>query len=369
MIQRILSLVWKEILIVLRDRNVRFIILLPPVIELFVFSFAATLEVKNVQIGILNRDRGEKSIELLQRFHGSKVFSHIVYLKGTEDIAPFIDNQKGVMVLSIDEQFSQNLDTKKNATVQMILDGRKSNTAQIVTGYATAIINKFNQDFAQQAGFGLPRATLISRVWFNPNTLYYWHNIPCFIALMSMLCCLIVTTQSIAREREVGTFDQLVVSPLKPFEILIGKVIPGVMIGIFQGMFLLCVGVFALQAPFTGSILAFILSLFVFVSATSGIGLFISSLCVTQQQTMFGTFIFMTSTTILSGFSTPIENMPQALQLITYILPLKYMLIISKGIFLKAMPIGVILKNVWPMCLIAVITILTAHLSLRRRIQ
>ncbi len=369
MIHRVFSLIWKELLTVLRDKKVRFSILIPPIIQLCIFTFAATLDVKNVPIGILNKDHGEQGFELAQRFHGSRTFTHIVYLKGVEEIAPFIDNQKGVMVVSMDAQFSRNLDAKKTAKVQLILDGRKSNTAQIVTGYATSIINQFNADVAEKAGAPPPKASLISRVWFNPNSLYFWYNIPSLVAVLSMLTCLVVTTQSIARERELGTFDQLVVSPLTPYEILIGKIVPGILIGMVEGLFLLCIGVFILQVPFTGSVSLFFLSLFVFVCSISGIGLFISTLCVTQQQAMLGTFIFMAPTTILSGFATPIENMPTWLQPVTYVMPLRYMLIIAKGSFLKAMPAGAVLSNVWQMVIIAMFTLLGAHLFFRRRLE
>jgi len=365
LIHRIITLIWKELLAVLRDQKVRISLLLPPIVQLFIFTFAATLDVKNVPIGILNKDHGEQAFELFQRFHGSRMFNHIVYLKGVEEITPFIDNQKGVMVISVDSQFSRNLDAKKPAVVQLILDGRKSNTAQIVTGYATTIINQFNRDITSTS----PKAALISRIWFNPNTLYFWYNIPCLVAVLSMLTCLVVTTQSIARERELGTFDQLVVSPLQPFEILLGKIVPGIIVGMVEGLALLCIGVFILQVPFTGSAALFFLSLFVFVSSISGIGLFISTLCVTQQQAMLGTFVFMAPSTILSGFATPIENMPQWLQPLTSLMPLKYMLIISKGIFLKAMPGSFVFSNLWQMAVIGVFTIWGAHLFFRRRLE
>ena len=364
MISRIVALIRKEFIAVLRDKKVRISILLPPLIQLFVFTYAATLDVKNVSIGILNRDSGAKGFELCQRFHGSKVFSHIYYLKSVSEIAPFIDNQKGVMVVSLDSQFSRNLDAGKPTDVQLILDGRKSNTTQIVTGYASSIINQFNVDLAPQK----PKAKLISRIWFNPNTLYVWYNIPCLVAVLSMVTSLVVTSQAVARERELGTFDQLIVSPLTPLEIIIGKIIPGIVIGLVEGIALLCIGVFILQVPFTGSAILFFVSLLVFVSSISGIGLFISSLCVTQQQAMLGTFVFLTPAILLSGFATPIENMPAVLQPVTSLLPLKYMLIISKGIFLKAMPAHIVWNNLWQMVVIGVCTFFGALQLFRRRL-
>ncbi len=361
--KRILSLIWKELLTVLRDKKVRISLLLPPIIQLFIFTFAATLDVKDVPIGILNRDNGEKAFEFVERFYGAKVFNnHITFLKGVQDIAPFINEQKGIMVVSIDEQFSRNLDAGKPATIQLILDGRKSNTAQIVAGYTQQIIHQFNH--AQEQ-----KIEIVPRTWFNPNTLYYWYNIPCLTAVLSMLICLVVTSQSVAREREMGTFDQLLVSPLMPMEILIGKVIPGILIGMFEGLVMLAIGTLIFGVPFTGSFLLYLLSLFIFVFSISGIGLFISSLSTTQQQAMLGTFSFLTPAILMSGFATPIENMPAWLQPFTYIIPLRYMLIISKGLYLKAMPASIVFHNLWPLVLISFINLVGAGWFFRRRLE
>ncbi len=369
MINRILSLIWKELLAVLRDRRSRISILLPPLIQLLIFTEAATLDVKNVPIGILNRDNGEQGFELTQRFHGTPFFNRIVYLKGVEEIGPFIDNQKGVMVVSIDEQFSRNLDHNQSTAIQVILDGRKSNTAQILSGYTISIIEQFNKDYAFKAGLKPPNTQIFPRFWYNPNLLYYWYNIPSLVATLSMLACLVVTTQAIARERELGTFDQLLVSPLTPFEILMGKALPGVLIGMLEGAFLLAMGIWGFQVPFTGSLALFFLSQFIFVTAISGVGLFISSLSATQQQAMLGTFVFMLPSVLLAGFATPIENMPSWLQPFTYIIPLRYMLVISKGIFLKAMPADIVFHNIWPMILIALFTLASAGFFFRKRLQ
>lgn len=368
MLNRILALIWKELLAVMRDRRSRISILLPPIIQLLIFAYAATLDVKNVPIGIVNRDHGEQAFELLQRFHGAPIFSHIIYLKGVEEIAPFIDHQKGVMVISIDEQFSRNLDARKPADIQLILDGRKSNTAQIVAGYTNLIVQQFNRDFDANAGIKPQNSMLFSRIWFNPNILYYWYNISSLVATLSMLACLVVTTQSVARERELGTFDQLLVSPLIPVEILLGKIIPGVIVGMLEGIFMLAIGTWILRVPFTGSLVLFFFSQFIFVCSISGIGLFISSLCSTQQQAMLGTFVFMMPAVLLSGYATPIENMPTWLQPATYMNPLRYMLVISKGLFLKALPWRIVLNNVWPMAVIACFTLVGAGLFFRRRI-
>lgn len=369
MFTRVLELIWKELLTSLKDPKSRFSILAPPVIQLFIFASAATLDVKNVPIGILNRDNGEQAYELIQRFNGSPFFQKIIHLHAVEEIDSFIDNQEGVMVVSIGEDFSRKLNQNQTAEIQFILDGRKSNTAQIVLGYTTSIIDKFNRDFKTKAGYQQQNAEIVPRYWFNPNAIYVWYNIPSLVCTLAMLTCLVVTTQSIAREREMGTFDQLLVSPLQGWEILTGKAVPGIIVGMLEGTLLMILGTYTYQVPFVGSFFLFFATLFVFVCAISGVGLFISSICSTQQQAMLGTFIFVMPSILLSGFATPIENMPHWLQYFTYAIPLKYMLINTKGIFLKDMSADIVFGNIWPMILIAIFTLTTARLFFRRRFQ
>jgi ABC-2 type transport system permease protein len=366
---RIFTLFIKEVLAVLRDKKARIVLIIPPMTQLFIFAFAATLDVKNIPIGVVNRDSGEKAIELLQRFHGSPTFSKVFYLDSVAAIRPFIENQCGAMVISIDQQFSRLLDAGKPADIQLILDGRKSNTAQIIAGYAAQIIDQYNRDIAPQVEVKLQNTALITRNWFNPNLLYYWYNVPNLVGILTMLVGLTITAMSVAREREMGTFDQLLVSPLRPFEILMGKALPAILIGIAEGSIIVLAAIWVFQIPLTGSLLLLYFSLFVFVTSIVGVGLFISSLSETQQQAILGTFVFMSPAVLLSGFATPIENMPVWLQYFTYVIPLRYMLVIAKGIFLKAMPADMVLNNTWPMALIAVVTLAMAGWLFRRRLE
>jgi ABC-2 type transport system permease protein len=369
MLRRIWTLLIKEFLAVWRDKKSRTVLIVPPLMQLFIFAWAATLDVKNVPIGILNRDNGEQGFELVQRFHGSPIFTKITYLKSVDEIAPYIDNQKVLMVVHLDEQFSRNLDAKKQADVQLILDGRKSNTTQILLGYTAAIISRFNDDISIKTGIPLQQTELIPRNWFNPNLLYYWYNVPSLCAILSMLTSLMVTALSVARERELGTFDELLVSPMLPIEILIGKALPAIFIGMCEGSIILLAAIFIFQIPFTGSFLLLYGAMFVFVSSIVGVGLFISSLCSTQQQAILGAFVFISPAISLSGFATPIENMPVWLQHMTAIIPLRYFLVIAKGTFLKAMPWNVVLANTWQMALIACFTLSAATWLFRRRLE
>jgi ABC-2 type transport system permease protein len=366
---RILALIIKEILAVWRDKKSRIVLIVPPIVQLFVFSFAATLDVINVPIGILNLDNGERGFELTQRFHGSPFFNRIVYLKGVEEIKPFIDNMEGLMVVMLDQQFSRNLDAGKPADIQLILDGRRSNSTQIVAGYTSTIVNQYNKDFTTQANIHQQNTELIIRDWFNPNLIYYWYNVPSLSGILTMLVGLIVTALSVAREKELGTFDQLLVSPLTPFEILIGKTIPAIIIGTLEASIIVIVGVFVLQVPFRGSIVLLYISIVVFVSSIVGVGLFISSICQTQQQAVLGTFVFMSPSVLLSGFATPIENMPNWLQPFTFLIPLRYYLVIAKGIFLKSIPAYIVWNNIWPMAVIGIFTLTASAWFFRRKLE
>ncbi len=368
--ERIFALIIKELQTVLRDPKSRFFLIFPPFFQLFVFAFAATLDVKNVPIAFLNRDSGKPSFELIQRFRGSPTFKKNFNIGSVSEIKEVIDTQKAVMVIHIDELFSRNLQSGKPAEVQLIIDGRKSNTGQIVLGYATQIIDQFSLDFAKENGILQNiRSKIVPRNWFNPNLLYYWFNVPNLCGVLTMLVTMIITSLSVARERELGTFDQMLVSPLRPFEILIGKTVPAFIISLSEAAVIILVAIYIFQIPFTGSLLLLYLSLIVFVASIVGVGLFLSSLAKTQQQAVLGTFIFMSPALLLSGYATPVENMPKWLQTIDLINPLKYFLVIVKGIFLKDMPAHIVFSNVWPMALIGLFTFFGAWLFFNRRLE
>ncbi|MBN2479832.1 MAG: ABC transporter permease [Parachlamydiales bacterium] len=368
MFKRIYSLIVKELLVVWQDKKSRIILIIPPLIQLFIFAFAATLDVTNASIAILNQDYGKLSYELTQRFQGSPFIKNVTYLDHVEQIKDVIDNQKVVMVVHIDQLFSKNLLENQSGSVQLILDGRKSNTAQIVQGYATKIIQQYNMDLAKKINLPTPSTILIPRNWFNSNLIYLWFTVPGLVAILTMVTALLITSLTIARERELGTFDQLLVSPLSSMDILIGKAVPGIIIGMAEGTIILLAAIFVFGVPFTGSIFSLYLSLFVFVCSIVGIGLFLSSLCNTQQQALLATFIFLTSAILLSGFGTPIETMPKFFQDITYINPVRYILVIVRGIFIKKLPFNIVWSNLYPIILIGVFNLSVASWFFRKRV-
>lgn len=369
MASRIRFLVVKEMLAVWRDRASRTILIVPPLVQLIVFSFAITQEVTNVRLAVLDRDLGVQSRELVARFAFSPYFSELRALKGAAEIAPALDGMDMLAVLQIDDGFSRDVAAGRPAQVQLLLDGRRANAAQIVEGYADTIVAQFNQDIVTAQRLPHPASVLVARAWFNPNLTARWSTVPGLIGALTMLIGLLVTALSVARERELGTFEQLLVSPLTPIEILIGKALPAFVIGIGEATAILTLSVLVLGVPLVGSLLLLYAGMIVYLAAVIGVGLFISSLVTTQQQAILGAFTFFAPAILLSGFVTPIENMPHWLATVTLADPVRFFLVIAKGVFLKDMPAADVAQNLWPMALIALVTLSGAAWLFRRRLE
>jgi ABC-2 type transport system permease protein len=369
MLQRIISLIIKELLAVWRDEKSRIILIVPPILQLVIFSYAATLDVKNVEVAIINNDRGLISSDILERLDGSTVFKRILYVQTIEQAKEAIDTKKAIAVMHIQQDFSEKILNKEPTSIQLLLDGRRSNAAQIVQGYIMEIINEYNQELNTQYGLPPVNSIILARHWFNPNLIYLWFTVPGLLGILTLVVGLVVTGLSVARERELGTFDQLLVSPLNPFEILMGKIIPGLIIGLAEGTIIIVAAIFVFRIPFTGSMFLLYLSLFVYLLSVIGFGLFISSMSKTQQQAVLGAFIFSAPAIILSGFATPIENMPDWLQTLTLANPLRYFLVIARGLFLKDLPTSVVMENLYPMLIISIVTLTAAAWFFKRRLE
>ncbi|MBU4262796.1 MAG: ABC transporter permease [Proteobacteria bacterium] len=367
MFSRIRALIVKELLAILRDKKSRFVLIVPPLIQLFVFSFAATQEAKNQTLAVLNLDEGKPALTLEQNFAAAATFSKVLHLRGAAEVKPVIDEQQAIAVLWIPEDFSRNIEHGRPAEVGFILDGRKTNTAGIVQGYAQRIVNNYQASLA--AGGQSTGAQLVVRNWFNPNLDFKWYTVPSLVCILTTLISLLVTSLSVAREREMGTFDQLLVSPLHPLEILVGKAVPALIIAMIEGTFMVLAAVFLMRVPLNGSLPLLYASMAVFLLAIIGVGLFISSLSMTQQQAILGAFVFMVPAIILSGFASPIENMPPWLQTITLGNPLRYFMTIVRGIFLKDIGAVLVWRQTWPMAIIAAVTLSTATWLFKKRME
>ena len=367
--QRGRTLIVKEFLAVWQDKKSRTVLIIPPIIQLLVFSFAATLEVTNVSMVVWNEDSGKYSRDLIEKFQASTTFKRIDFYHNQEEIEEAINTQRAIMVLHIGQNFSKDLLESKLAKVQLILDGRKTNSAQIVQGYAQRLISQYQNEIASELHFPVMQTELDTRNWYNPNLIYTWFTVPGLTGILIMLVGLLVTSLSVARERELGTFEQLLVTPLVPLEILLGKLIPGIIIGFIEGTFILFAAVTVFQIPFTGSLPLLLISMVVFVTSIVGIGLFLSSLSNTQQQAILGVFSFMVPSVALSGFATPIENMPEFLQIATLANPMRHYLVIVRGLFLKDLSFAHVWSSTYPMLLIAACNLLGATWYFRKKLE
>ena len=365
---RLSALILKELLAAFRDPKARIALIVPPLLQLFLFAYAATLEVSNVPVGVLNQDWGMASEQLISRFERASAFSEIRRYRSLDAAQAAIDRQDVMVVVHIGQDFSRRLAAAEQPTVELLLDGRKSNSAQLVNGYIGAIISQFGLDY--RLGADVRQASeIVDRTWYNPNRDYRAAMVPILIATLPMTMVLMIVGMSVARERELGTFEQLLVSPLQPFEIVIGKAVPGLIVGLAQAVVisLLVTQLFGIRL--SGSAPVLFLGLTVFLIAVIGVALFVSSLVSNQQQAMMGIMVVMMPAMMLSGFSSPVQNMPSWLQPVAQINPLTHILVIIRGVFLRDMPFWLVAERIWPMAAIAVVTISLAAWMFRRKVQ
>ena len=366
MFHRIITLIVKELQALLRDRKGRMILIMPVILQLGLFPLAATLEVKNNVLGVLNQDTGRESLELIERCSKASAFSTLVMFHGQAELTKAINEQRVLLALQFPADFSRQLASGGSPTIQAILDGRRSNSGQIALSYVQAIIQGFMSERRAMQNPSQPTSTTIVRHWFNPNLHYYWFIVPSLVAIITTVSTMIVTALSVAREREEGTFDQLLVSPLTPGMIMFGKAVPALLVSMAQAGIILLGGVLIYRVPFQGSLLLLFGSMVFYIMALVGFGLAISSVCATQQQAFLGTFAFIMPAVLLSGYTAPVENMPLWLQRVTWINPLRHFIEIAKGIYLKDLGFMAVLSHVWPLMVIAAVTLTLASIAFRR---
>lgn len=371
MLLRLFNLIIKEFLASLRDPKARAMLIVPPILQIFIFSYAITQEVKNVPIAIYNQDIGKEGYVLSQRFAQSPTFTKIRMLSHRGEIFPLIDTQEVMAVLVIPQDFSRELYAGRKASVQILLDGRKSNASPIAGGYASKIINKFVQENSttSMTGGSAVGIELETRNWFNVNLDPRKTTIPSLVCLLATILGLIISGLSIAREREMGTFEQILVSPLTPMEILLGKAIPAVVLATLSAVMLIGITIFFMGIPLQGSFILLIVSLELFLLSIIGVGLFISSLSMTQQQAILGIVLVMPPFAMLSGFATPVENMPEWMQWFTVLNPVRWYLVIVKGVFMKGMGAWEVFLNCIPLAFISLFTLVAAVTMFRRRME
>jgi ABC-2 type transport system permease protein len=369
MYSRVIALIKKELRALLGDKSSLRMLIMPVVLQILLFPFAATLEVKNNTLAIYNHDAGYYSRELTERLAKAEAFSKLIILHNLQEVRDVIDNQKALLVVSLPNNFSQKIASGLNATIQILVDGRRSNAAQIASGYVGEIVKKFNADIKinNQASGG--KFNIIVRNWFNPNLNYRWFILPSLIAMITTIGCLLVTAMSVAREREQGTFDQIRVSPLTPGFIMIGKTIPAIITALIQASIILLASVCIYRIPFQGSFILLYFCIILYGMALSGVGLFISSISSTQQQAFLGVFGFMMPAIMLSGFVAPIENIPEPLRSLTWLNPIRHFMVICKGIYLKNFNFSLVWPELWPLLFISFLTLFLAYVTFKKYSQ
>lgn len=349
--ERIKTIFRKEFRQIFRDPRMRSIIFITPIIQALLFGYAATTDVRNIPTAIYDLDNTSQSREVIRQFSSSRYFTLKEYVKSDTQMKKLIDESRVSVVLRFNRGFGSDLEGDRGAQLQIIVDGTDSNTAGIALSYAGRIIQKYSYSILlDRAGIALHQAVVVpsvalkDRVWFNENLETRNYFIPGVIAMLITITSMLLSGLAIVREKEIGTMEQLLVSPITPLELMLGKLTPFAVISFIDLIFVTCVGVLWFKIPMRGSMLLLFGSTCIYLLATLGIGLFISTISSTQQEAAMSVFLFLPAMNLLSGFAFPISSMPVFAQYITYLIPLRYYLEIVRGIFLKGVGIDIL----WP---------------------
>jgi ABC-2 type transport system permease protein len=370
MLERIKQMLIKEFIQVFRDFRMRLVIFVVPVLQLIVFGYAVTTDVKHVATAVYDLDNSVASRELVSRFTGSGYFDVVKYVSSDDQAADLLNRGRVNAVLHMGPGFESDLRGGRTAQLQILVDGTDSNTAGIVLAYSARIARQFSEDVLveraeRQLGTVRPvgQINFQTRAWFNPNLESRNFYVPGVIAFIVTLITLLLTSMAVVREKEIGTMEQIIVTPITSLEFILGKTVPFALISFVDVIVVTVVGVLWFDVPVRGSLLLLFAAVGLYLLTTLGIGLLISTISQTQQQAMMTTFFFNLPAMLLSGLMFPIANMPEVVQVLTYLNPLRYILVIVRGIFLK----GVGLSILWPQMLaLAVMGVFTLWLAARR---
>ena len=366
----------KELIQTLRDKRIRVTLIVPPIFQLIVFGYAANMDVKHIRTAIRDLDQSVESRDLIGRFGSSKYFDIVSFPDTPREVKDLINQGNVTVSIEIPTDFSRKLKKGDTATVQIVLDGTESNTALIALGYANQILSEFSTQVlvkrlnrAGMIGFEEAGVELQHRTWFNPNFESRLFYIPGVIASIAFLIPIILTAQAIVREREIGTLEQIMVTPIRSWELMLGKTLPFALIGLLDVIMIALIGVFWFEVPLRGNPLVLLSGAVLFLMSSVGVGLFISTICSTQQQAQISTFFFTMPAFTLSGFAFPIENMPEWIQYLTYANPLRYFLVIIRGVFLKGNGLDILWPQMLALGILGTLMILLSSLRFQKRLK
>jgi ABC-2 type transport system permease protein len=368
-LRRIAALMQKEFLAMFKDRRSRIVLVLPPIMQCLIFGYAATYDLSNVPYAVLDHDHSMASRALLAGFDGSGTFTRVATLDRTADITAVVEDGTALLVLVIGRDFEERLHAGRPAPLQVIADGRNSNTAGTAGGYVATIAAEFAARWREDNGAtASPGIRVTTRAWYNPSLETRWNMIPSLIGTITMMMTLMLTAMSVAREREAGTFDQLLVTPFRPAEIMVGKAVPSMLVGLTQATSILLVAQLWFEIPFAGSYPMLYLGLLLFIAAAVGIGLFVSSIARNMQQAMISSFVVLMPFILLSGMTAPIGNMPAALQYLTLLNPLRYAISITHQVYLEGAGIAQLAPEMLALVAIAAVTLPVSAWMFRNRL-
>jgi ABC-2 type transport system permease protein len=354
--ERITEIIRKELLQVFRNRRTRTALFIPPMIQLIIFGYAVNLDVDHIKTAFMDEDHSPMSRELMAAFSGSGRFEVQAYPQSEEEARKLLDEGRVLAVVRVLPGFAKDLERARNASVQVLIDGTNSNTASLVQSYASEIVAGYDRNItieqqirrAMASGGNVslraPQIDTRSRVWFNPDLRSRNYFVPGVMTNLIMVVTVMLTAMGIVREKEMGTMEQLMVTPIRPLELMIGKTLPFAAVGLMDVMMVTTLALLVFHVPFRGNFLLLLFCATLFLMTSLGTGLFISTISKTQQQALMSSFFFATPTFMLSGFAFPIRNMPQVVQYLTYLNPLRYFVEIVRGIFLRGTGIDVL----WP---------------------
>jgi len=383
MLQRLKSMLMKEFIQAFRNPRMRLILFLPPLIQLIVFGYAANTDIRNISLATYDLDNTPESREMIDRFGSSGYFRITHRVGNPQEIRRLIDEGKISAALQVNDDFARQSQQRQGTAIQLIVDGTDSNTASVVITYAQRIVAEYSRQILVERIRTLPNIPdemkkpffkkggieIQSRAFFNPNLESRNFYVPGIMAFLIMLVTLMLTTMAIVREREIGTMEQLIVSPIRPVELILGKTIPFALIGYIDVLLVTAVGVFWFEVPIRGSLPLLLFATTLYLLSTLGIGLFISTISRTQQQAMMTMFFFFIPAILLSGFVFPIANMPGVVQYLSYADPLRYFLIIIRGIFLKGNGFSILWPQMLALAILGSIVFTFSSLRFRKRLE
>jgi len=376
-IERIRQMLMKEFIQTLRDPHTRWLLFGPALIQMVIFGYAATMEIKHVSVAVLDLDNTQESRELVFHFSASRYFSVTKYVAQRDELRNGIDRGDFLMALVIDSGFAQRLRNGQGATVQVVVDSSNSNTALVALGYLTQIGAQFTQDcqrdrlwrVAPQLASFAPRVELEARPWFNEGFESKWYFVPGVIGNLMLIMVMNLTAFAVVREREIGTLEQVMVTPIRRWEFILGKTIPYFLIGCVDATMLALIGTFWFGVPFRGHVIVLAIGVMTFLFAALGLGLLISTVAATQEQARNTAFFFTMPATTLSGFGTPISSMPVFFQRLSYINPLRHVVLILRSIYLKGVGLDVLWPNVALMGIFALLMLSVSILRFRKSLE